>query len=136
MLARRKRSLRDVVAKKLKEDCSAQQIAGWLARRYPDDEVMHVSHETIYRTLFVQTKGALKKELLAHLHSGRTMRKARCASTSGQSSAGRSKTPSRSVSAQQGSKTGRCPDIGKGTCSPGHVTPTSSPPLSSVAPGS
>jgi IS30 family transposase len=76
--------LHDVVAKKLKEDWSPQQIAGWLARRYPDDEVMHVSHETIYRTLFVQTKGALKKELLAHLRSGRTMRKARCASTSGQ----------------------------------------------------
>jgi IS30 family transposase len=76
--------LGDVVAKKLKEDCSPQQIAGWLARRYPDDEVMRVSHETIYRTLFVQTKGALKKELLAHLRSGRTMRKARCASTSGQ----------------------------------------------------
>jgi IS30 family transposase len=76
--------LGDVVAKKLKEDWSPQQIAGWLARRYPDDEVMRVSHETIYRTLFVQTKGALKKELLAHLRSGRTMRKARCASTSGQ----------------------------------------------------
>src|SRR3954470_6505275 len=67
--------LGDVVAKKLKEDCSPQQIAGWLARRYPDDEVMRVSHESIYRTLFVQTKGALKKELLAHLRSGRTMRK-------------------------------------------------------------
>jgi len=76
--------LRDVVAKKLKEDCSPQQISGWLKRRYPDGEAMHVSHETIYRTLFVQTRGALKKELLAHLRSRRMMRRARCASTSGQ----------------------------------------------------
>jgi IS30 family transposase len=49
--------LRDVVAKKLKEDWSPQQISGWLKRRYPDDEAMHVSHETIYRTLFVQARG-------------------------------------------------------------------------------
>jgi IS30 family transposase len=76
--------LRDVVAKKLKEDWSPQQISGWLKRRYPDGEAMHVSHETIYRTLFVQTRGALKKELLAHLRSRRMMRRARCASTSGQ----------------------------------------------------
>jgi len=76
--------LRDVVAKKLKEDWSPQQISGWLKRRYSDDEAMYVSHETIYRTLFVQTRGVLKKELLAHLRSRRTMRQARCASTSGQ----------------------------------------------------
>jgi IS30 family transposase len=76
--------LPDVVAKKLKEDWSPQQISGWLARHYPDDEAMRVSHETIYRTLFVQAKGALKKELLAHLRSGRTMRRSRYASTSGQ----------------------------------------------------
>jgi len=76
--------LRDLVAKKLKEDWSPQQISGWLARRYPDDEAMQVSHESIYRTLFVQARGALKKELLTHLRSGRTMRRARCASTAGQ----------------------------------------------------
>jgi IS30 family transposase len=76
--------LRDLVAKKLKEDWSPQQISGWLVRRYPNDEAMYVSHETIYRTLFVQARGALKKELLAHLRSGRTMRRARCASTAGQ----------------------------------------------------
>ncbi len=76
--------LRDVVAKKLKEDWSPQQISGWLVRHYPDDEAMRVSGETIYRTLFVQARGVLKKELLAHLRSGRTMRRARCASTSGQ----------------------------------------------------
>jgi IS30 family transposase len=76
--------LRDVVAKKLEEDWSPQQISGWLARHYPDDKAMRVSHETIYRTLFVQARGVLKKELLGHLRSGRTMRKARRASTSGQ----------------------------------------------------
>ena len=76
--------LRDVVAKKLGEDWSPQQISGWLVSHYPDDEAMRVSHETIYRTLFVQAKGALKKELLAHLRSGRTMRRSRYASTSGQ----------------------------------------------------
>jgi IS30 family transposase len=76
--------LRDVVAKKLREDWSPQQISGWLVRHYSDDEAMRVSGETIYRTLFVQAKGALKKELLSHLRSGRTMRKSRYASTSGQ----------------------------------------------------
>ena len=76
--------LRDVVARKLEEDWSPEQISGWLQRRYPDDEAMRVSHETIYRTLFVQTRGALKRELLAHLRSRRMMRRGRHASTSGQ----------------------------------------------------
>jgi len=76
--------LRDVVAKKLGEDWSPQQISGWLSRQYSDDGAMRVSGETIYRTLFVQAKGVLKMELLAHLRSGRTMRRGRCASTSGQ----------------------------------------------------
>jgi IS30 family transposase len=76
--------LRDLVAGKLREDWSPDQISGWLKRRYPDDEAMRISHETIYRTLFVQAKGALKKELLAHLRSGRMMRKSQRASTAGQ----------------------------------------------------
>jgi IS30 family transposase len=76
--------LRDVLAKKLKEDWSPQQISGWLPRQYPNDGAMRVSAETIYRTLFVQARGVLKKELLAHLRSGRMMRKSRHASTSGQ----------------------------------------------------
>jgi IS30 family transposase len=76
--------LRDMVASKLREDCSPQQISGWLKREYPDDEAMRVSHETIYRTLFVQARGALKRELLAHLRSKRMMRKGRHASTAGQ----------------------------------------------------
>jgi IS30 family transposase len=55
--------LRDVVARKLHEDCSPEQISGWLKREYPSDEAMRISHETIYRTLFVQARGALKYRL-------------------------------------------------------------------------
>ncbi len=73
-----------MVAEKLKEDWSPEQISGWLKRRYPDDEAMRVSHETIYRTLFVQARGALRKELLAHLRSRQMMRKSRRATTAGQ----------------------------------------------------
>src|ERR687883_1262046 len=76
--------LRDRVAQKLREDWSPEQISGWLKRQYPDDEAMRVSHETVYRTLFVQARGALKRELLAHLRSRRMMRKGRHASTAGQ----------------------------------------------------
>ncbi len=76
--------LRDLVADKLKEDWSPEQISGWLKSEYPDDEAMRVSHETIYHTLFVQARGALKRELLAHLRSRRMMRKSRRASTAGQ----------------------------------------------------
>lgn len=76
--------LRDLVAEKLKADWSPQQISGWLKREYPSDEAMYVSHETIYRTLFVQARGALKRELLAHLRSRRLMRRSRRASTRGQ----------------------------------------------------
>ena len=76
--------LREMVAEKLKEDWSPEQISGWLKREYPLDEAMHISHETIYRTLFVQARGALKRELLAHLRSRRMMRRSRRASTKGQ----------------------------------------------------
>jgi IS30 family transposase len=76
--------LRDVVARKLQEDWSPEQISGWLKRHYPLDETMRISHETIYRTLFVQARGVLKRELLAHLRSRRIMRKGRHASTAGQ----------------------------------------------------
>ena len=72
------------MAEKLEEDWSPEQISGWLGREYPEDEAMYVSHETIYRTLFVQARGAPKRELLAHLRSRRMMRKGRHASTAGQ----------------------------------------------------
>jgi IS30 family transposase len=76
--------LRDLVAQKLRADWSPEQISGWLKRKYPSDEAMYVSAETIYRTLFVQARGALKRELLAHLRSRRLMRRGRHASTRGQ----------------------------------------------------
>lgn len=65
------------VSTKLKRLWSPQQIAGWLQLEYPGDEQRRVSHETIYRTLFVQARGALKKELLAHLRAPRPMRRPR-----------------------------------------------------------
>src|ERR1700688_2300595 len=64
--------LRQAVAGKLRLDWSPEQIAGWLKRTHPEDECNQVSHETIYRSLFVQTRGVLKKELLYHLRSKRT----------------------------------------------------------------
>ena len=57
--------LRRAVAAKLRLDWSPEQIAGWLKRTHPEDECNQVSHETIYRSLFVQTRGVLKKELLS-----------------------------------------------------------------------
>ncbi len=71
------RALSRVVASKLKQHWSPEQIAGWLKRMHPDDENARVSHETIYRTLFVQARGALKKELLQYLRSKRAMRRSR-----------------------------------------------------------
>jgi IS30 family transposase len=65
------------VAQKLQRQWSPQQIAGWLKREYPNDEGHHVSHETIYKTLFIQARGVLKKELLACLRSRRAMRRSR-----------------------------------------------------------
>jgi IS30 family transposase len=71
------RALACIVAHKLKQLWSPEQIAGWLKRTYPGDEKYHVSHETIYRSLFIQARGALKKELLQYLRSQRKMRRAR-----------------------------------------------------------
>jgi IS30 family transposase len=70
-------ALARIVAKKLQLQWSPRQIAGWLKRTYPDDETYQVSHETIYRTLFIQARGALKKELLGHLRRTRGMRRSR-----------------------------------------------------------
>lgn len=66
-----------VVAQKLQDDWSPQQIAGWLEREFGDDRSMRVSHETIYRSLFIQARGVLKKELAAHLRRGRMLRRGR-----------------------------------------------------------
>jgi IS30 family transposase len=59
---------------------SPEQIAGWLKRAYPQEEHNQVSHETIYRSLFVQARGVLKKELMQYLRSKRTIRRSRHAS--------------------------------------------------------
>jgi IS30 family transposase len=66
-----------IVARKLKQVWSPEQIAGWLKHTYSHDKRYQVSHETIYRTLFIQARGALKKELLQHLRRTRGMRRSR-----------------------------------------------------------
>jgi len=77
--------LRDIVASKLLLDWSPEQISGWLKTQYPNDESLRVSHETIYRSLFIQARGALKKELMDQLRSKRRMRRSRHSSEQGQS---------------------------------------------------
>ena len=66
-----------IIARKLQLAWSPEQIAGWLKRQYPEDGNYQVSHETIYRSLFIQARGALKKELLQHLRRMRVMRRSR-----------------------------------------------------------
>ena len=71
------RPLAYIVAKKLQLEWSPEQVAGWLKQTYPSDESYQVSHETIYRSLYIQARGALKKELLQHLRRTRVMRRSR-----------------------------------------------------------
>jgi hypothetical protein len=80
----RVRGLREVVEEKLGECWSPQQISGWLGRTYADEPGMRVSHETIYLSLFVQTRGALGRELCAQLRSGRRTRQPAGSSPQGQ----------------------------------------------------
>ena len=75
--------LRQAVASKLRLNWSPEQVAGWLKRAHPGDESYHVSHETIYRSLFVQARGVLKKELLGYLRSRRTIRRSKQAGLHG-----------------------------------------------------
>jgi IS30 family transposase len=72
-----------IVAGKLKEDWAPQQIAGWLKDEYPENPELWVSHETIYRSLFVQARGVLKKQLIGHLRSRRRIRRSRHATAHG-----------------------------------------------------
>ena len=72
-----------LIARKLRLKWSPQQIAGWLRRQHPDEESHRVSHETIYRSLYVQTRGVLKKELQDCLRSSRAMRRSRHATQKG-----------------------------------------------------
>jgi IS30 family transposase len=78
------RRLQRIVASKLSLDWSPEQISGWLKTEFPADESMRVSHETIYRSLFIQARGVLKKELVRHLRSKRPLRHSRLASRHGQ----------------------------------------------------
>jgi IS30 family transposase len=71
------RALARIVARKLQLEWSPEQIAGWLKNSYPNDESYNVSHEIIYQSLFIQARGALKKELLQHLRRTRAMRRSR-----------------------------------------------------------
>lgn len=78
------KELQGVVAEQLSLDWSPEQISGWLRVQFPDDETMRISHETIYRSLFIQARGVLKKELVKHLRSNRMMRRSKKASPEGQ----------------------------------------------------
>ena len=71
------RRLQRIVTSKLSLDWSPEQVSGWLKAEYSDDESMRVSHETIYRSLFIQARGVLKKQLLGHLRSKRVTRRSR-----------------------------------------------------------
>ncbi|MDN7920140.1 IS30 family transposase [Burkholderia gladioli] len=82
-LLEQNRRLRYALERKLCREWSPEQVSGWLKNRYADDEAMRVSHETIYRSLFVQARGVLKKELQYHLRTQRKMRHSRSSSTKG-----------------------------------------------------
>ncbi len=73
-------ALRRIVARKLRCHWSPEQIAGWLRQKYPEDESRYVSHETIYRSLFIQARGVLKKELQLYLRTHRAIRRSKHAS--------------------------------------------------------
>jgi IS30 family transposase len=83
LLARHGR-LQRIVASKLQLDWSPEQISGWLKAQFAEDGSMRISHETIYRSLFLQARGVLKRELLCHLRSRRTMRRSKKATRKGQ----------------------------------------------------
>jgi IS30 family transposase len=77
-------TLRRIVATKLALKWSPEQVAGWLKRTHPDDRTLHVSHETIYKSLFIQSRGVLKKELQRHLRTKRVFRQSKKYNTRGQ----------------------------------------------------
>jgi IS30 family transposase len=76
--------LRELVIERLGQDHSPQQISGWLRLAHPDNEQMRISHETIYRALYVQARGSLARELTRHLRTRRQKRYARAHSNRGQ----------------------------------------------------
>ena len=111
------------MAERLERNWSPEQIAGWLKRTYPDDEAYRVSHETIYRSLFVQARGVLKKELQEHLRSGRAIRRSRHASSKGDQRG--SIVDAVSIRERPAcARTGRCRVTGKATCCAARPTAT------------
>ena len=83
-LLSQRQKLRTLVAEKLALEWSPVQISGWLSCEYDTDPSMQISHETIYKSLFIQARGVLKRELISHLRSNRTMRRAKTWTTAGQ----------------------------------------------------
>ena len=75
--------LQEIVESKLILDWSPEQISGWLKNQYPEDQSMRVSHETIYRSLFIQARGVLKQELIQHLRTQRRIRRSQHSSVHG-----------------------------------------------------
>ena len=71
--------LRRLVARKLAQQWSPEQIAGWLKLQFPGQQALHVSHETIYRSLYIQARGVLRRELMSHLRTRRKMRQSKLA---------------------------------------------------------
>src|SRR5579875_1245949 len=105
--------LRDMVEAKLRLRWSPQQISGWLKRTYPNEPEMQVSHESIYRTLFVQSRGALNQELTRYLRTGRVLhdlKECDCPTV-----AAASRTRCTSLNDQPRQLTAPCPGTGKET---------------------
>ena len=112
------RRLRGAVERKLEALWSPQQIASWLAETYPDNPEMQVSHETIYQSLFVQGRGALRKELHTCLRTGRAMRRAK-AYTKGGVGQGQIRDMVMISERPPRWRTGPCPATGRVTSSSG-----------------
>jgi IS30 family transposase len=83
-LLSQRQKLRTLVAEKLALEWSPVQISGWLSCENDTDPSMQISHETIYKSLFIQARGVLKRELISHLRSNRTMRRGKTWTTAGQ----------------------------------------------------
>ena len=127
------RELRWRVAQKLALQWSPQQISGWLKQEFPAHQDMQISHEAIYRSLFIQTRGVLKKELTAQLRTARRMRRPK--SHNAKSGRGISSIWSPSASGPPRLRIAPCRGIGKETFLPERTTRTS-PPSSSAIPAS
>ncbi len=105
--------LRGWVEGKLEQDWSPEQVSARLVAEFPGRMEMRVSHETIYQSIYVQGRGALRRELAASLRTGRALRKPR--RRGGEQLRGRSRAWSMSATARPKLRTGRCPGTGKAT---------------------